>query len=562
MTPSVVTYAKLVDLYPCGIFVGGYQRRYVWGREREPYGDSVTGLTDCLLRSYAEGEDYFLQGLTFDGADLIDGQQRLTYLTLVLQLLGCEDTLMIRYAGRPAATAFMAGEDADSDDPDVYFMRHTLRLVSRRLEESGADRTGFRDYLSKRVTMRYLMLPPGSDAVAIYRMMNGAKAAMLAPDVIKADIMRMASESDHPDSSEWDLESLRSRYANEWDSWVRWWSRPEIRECFATTDDQHPLDLLLRLCLRSDWEETRPRAGCLPPGDKLSIYAGKAFTFEEYRLSLALSGDSRRAAKQLFRQLRMTQKRIQQAYAEPDTYNRVRAVLLQQEPAARMRFLRMCFVAQTIDSAELDRYYRLSFLGMTIDEIASGDSAAERFDELLAALSMADVYHSEAKRDVFRLLLRLNIDEDIKLGRRFDFSVWDNRSLEHIYSKSKVWHTDERGRLYDGNDKIINMPASRISHERGYMPRTAIVNYDGTQLSEHCIGNLVLLYGSNNAEFGNATFEQKKIMFLSPGDATVFRSRNLMHSVCVFAGNSWDHRSIVDNYNRILKNLKIYYGFL
>lgn len=546
MADSLVTYSKLVELYPQGIRIGAYQRRYVWGREREPYGDSVTGITDDLLRAFAADEDYFLQGLTFDGPDLIDGQQRLTYLTLLLRLLGSPDFLTILYEGRVAATDFMAGETGiDKDDPDVYFMEITLSLISDRLKESGIDYAGFCNYVLSRVTMRYLLLPPDSDAVAIYRMMNGAKCTMLAPDIIKADIMRLASESGHPDSSEWDLESMRSRYASEWDGWVRWWSIREVRETFGTRYDPHPLDLLLRLCMRSDDTDTE-----------------KAFTFEEYLLTLALNGGGQRSAKQLFRQLRLIHKRIQQAYSIPGTYNRVRAVLLQQDASARMSFLRLCFVGDTIDEETLDRYYRLSFLGMTIDEIRAGDSAAERFDDLLAALSMADVYHSEAKRDVFRLLLRLNIDEDIKLGRRFDFAVWENRSLEHIYSKSKVWHTDERGRILDGNDNIINMPVARIIKERGYMPRSEIVNHDGTHLSEHCIGNLVLLYGSNNAEFGNATFDQKKVLFLSPGDATVFRSRNLMHSVCVFAVNNWDHRSIVDNYNRILKNLKLYYGFL
>lgn len=546
MSDSIVTYRKLVSLYPNGITIGAYQRRYIWGRGREPYGDSVTGITDSLLRAFAAGKDYFLQGLTFDGADLIDGQQRLTYMTLLLRQLGCKDTLKLQYIGRESATAYMSGHtDVDGEDPDVYFMRLTVSLVNNRLNESGVDRAKFSEYLLTRVTMRYLLIPSGSDAIAIYRMMNGAKCQMLAPDIIKADIMRLASEPGHHDSYERDLDSLRSRYATEWDSWVRWWSIPEVRDTFGTTADPHPLDLLLRLCMRSDDTDTE-----------------KAFTFEEYLLTLALSGDNRKAAKRMFRQLRLTQKRISQAYFTPATYNRLRAVLLQQDPAARMRFMRLCFVDDNIDIDTLDRYYRLSFLGMTIDEISSGRSAAERFDNLLATLSMADVYHSEAKREVFRLLLRLNIDEDIKLGRRFDFAVWDNRSLEHIYSKSKVWHTDERGRLYDGNDNPINLPQRQLTHERGFMPRTAIVNHDGTVLSEHCIGNLVLLYGSNNAEFGNAGFEQKKIMFLTPGDATVFRSRNLMHSVCVFAGNRWDHRSIVDNYNRILKNLKIYYGFL
>ena len=169
MADSLVTYRQLVELYPQGVSIGAYQRRYIWGREREPHGDSVTNLTDCLLRAYADGEDYFLQGLTFNGAALIDGQQRLTYMTLLLRWIGYDSTLPIVYEGRPAATAYMAGDmAADSNDPDVYFMRLTISLVARQIEESGADQAGFRDYLLTRVTMRYLQLPDGSDPVTVY----------------------------------------------------------------------------------------------------------------------------------------------------------------------------------------------------------------------------------------------------------------------------------------------------------------------------------------------------------------------------------------------------------
>lgn len=115
--------------------------------------------------------------------------------------------------------------------------------------------------------------------------------------------------------------------------------------------------------------------------------------------------------------------------------------------------------------------------------------------------------------------------------------------------------------MRDGNDNLLRIPPKKIASDRQYMQRDIITNHDGTSLSEHCIGNLVLLYGDNNASFGNANFEQKKLMFLTPGDQTVFQSRNLLHSVCVFARNTWDHKSIVDNYNQIIKNLKIYYGY-
>ena len=57
----------------------------------------------------------------------------------------------------------------------------------------------------------------------------------------------------------------------------------------------------------------------------------------------------------------------------------------------------------------------------------------------------------------------LNLMQDNKLERKFDFSIWGNRSLEHIYPKSKKDCLE-----FDNN-----------GFQEG---------------SVHCIGNLVLLY--------------------------------------------------------------------
>jgi hypothetical protein len=46
-------------------------------------------------------------------------------------------------------------------------------------------------------------------------------------------------------------------------------------------------------------------------------------------------------------------------------------------------------------------------------------------------------FPDKRKEFAFRFLLLINILEDNKLKRKFDFSIWNNRSLEHIYPKSK-----------------------------------------------------------------------------------------------------------------------------
>lgn len=549
MVPTLITIAQFLEKFDVGLRIGAFQRHFVWGQHRASGTDSVALLTDNLLTSFLSHKRYFLQSITVYDTLLVDGQQRVTFLLLLLRYLGYDSTFSMSFDNREEAQAFLSQrefndivEDALEASQDVYLYKRTLRYFTQRL--AGIDRKAFLDFILNSVDFLLISLPDNTNVITIYRMMNGTKAPMLASDIIKADLMRIASDSSQPDAYDWKINSMRLRYAAEWNAWVRWWMRSDVREYYSSLGEEG-VDLLLKLCLRSG------RENYFQPVE-----------YNEFHSKITKSqAKPYHEAKHFFHLLRQVQRRFEEAFTDAETYNRIRAIMLLQEREDAYRFLHDYFVDCTIDDKELVRYYKLSFLGLKIEEIAQGVSASERFDDLLASLSMADVYHSDTKRDVFNLLLRLNIDEDIKLGRKFDFSVWNNRSLEHIYSKSKVWHIGADGRLLDGNDNDMRMHRQALERDRSFMPRESIVNYDGTILSEHCIGNLVLLYGVNNASFGNASFEQKKAMFLSPGDATVFRSRNLLHSVCVFAGNSWGAKSIVDNYNLTLKNLKTYYGY-
>ncbi len=541
---------QIAEENPSGFSIAAYQRHYVWGQFREAEKDSVAFLTHCLIRSYEAGRGYFLQGITVHGRHLVDGQQRITYLRLLLHELGSPVNIPITFENRPAAQNWLSDipgdirEDVDEKSQDIYFYKRTLRIIRRLVDESGIDRKALLDHILENTEALLIELPADTDDTAIYNMMNGAKAPMQAADIIKADLMRMAADTRQPNSFGRNLDSLRARYAGEWEAWVRWWNRPDVKAYFAMCAGPD-LSLPIRLCLRR-------------PDDNLA----RELSYEEFRKSIAESGtETYHSSKHFFLRLRRVQLRFEEAFEKAVTYNRIQAIMLLQPEEQMYRFVHRYFVEAAIDEAELERHYKLSFLGMTFDQISRNASPTEYFDDLLASLSMADVYHTEAKRDAFNLLLRLNIDEDIKLGRKFDFNVWKKRSLEHIYSKSRVWHTDGSGKVLDGNDKELRINVHAIAKDPAFMPRERIVNHDGTQLSEHCIGNLVLLYGENNARFGNANFENKKMMFLAPGDMTVFESRNLLHSVCIFAGNTWDHQSIVDNYNLTLKNLKLYYGY-
>jgi HEPN domain-containing protein len=82
---------------------------------------------------------------------------------------------------------------------------------------------------------------PEDKATKVFSMMNGSKAEMKSEELIKAELLRLASLNDsdfdkkeekEKNAIEWDNNMLRSRYAREWDKWLQWWNREDVKKLF------------------------------------------------------------------------------------------------------------------------------------------------------------------------------------------------------------------------------------------------------------------------------------------------------------------------------------------
>ena len=113
--------------------------------------------------------------------------------------------------------------------------------------------------------------------------------------------------------------------------------------------------------------------------------------------------------------------------------------------------------------------------------------------------------------------------------------------------------------MYNGNDDIIN--DSRLDN---YLKREDIVTEDGsTRTTEHSIGNLVLLYKNENSQFNDKDFVNKKRMFFNPNRKELFKSRHLLHTICVFAEkDKWNGETIAQNKQDIIRQFKEDYNKL
>lgn len=606
-------------LHPSGgreeqtLIVPDYQRGYKWAvkelqsaggvEENSALETLVSNLNDAFI---AEDTDYFLQGVTVrestDGLVLIDGQQRVTSFYLILWYLGGPDAIRpirLQYDVRAASQRFLdalhdqqpdecfpqlTGSEAEGnreDEQDVYYFKQALRQIhnSRWGKWPKEERESRMDWLLDRVRVIYLTVDTPEKAVRTFTMMNGAKATMLAEELAKAEALcRLATEDPRLDgmdwgsrdclpilddyfdeirqwaATQWETAARRGRCAREWDRWLYWWNRPDVQRFFNV---QTPWGWLLDYALW-DWSEGKT----------------DRFSFEAFRSALSAFKKLKKRflsdAQDCFERLRSIQTAIEDVYADPVAYNWLGLSLLfaprRDERYATLRY----FLRHRHGADALARYAKCRLAGATHQEITGeGQGNAEekerrlhekqaRLQHLLAA---ADAYNDdEAKAACFGFLLYLNLVEDNRLGRKFDFTVWGAKSLEHIWPKARVSHRDADGtfRRGDGAELTPEEKEEVCAGAPGWLDRAQIRTAGGQPLSEHCVGNLVLLYGRDNSAFGARSYEEKKTAFFDVS-SDAFRSRHLLHTVSKFAATAWGARQIADYYEEIQEQVKTLY---
>ena len=585
-------YDHIIDI-PC------YQRGYVWGKKREGTKDSVSFMLDTLMEGYGTDEtedqdrkDIFVQGITVvpseDGADnkyiVIDGQQRTTFFYLLLKTLGDDKIITIIYNSSRGASATDVSpqlwlnnfslktdctENVSEPTQDVYFFKKTVRLIKEHVLYK-ANHEKLITYIRKHV--RFLLIPiPASLAVSTFTMMNGNKAMMADYELIKADLLRRASLGtggySNSTAREWDNISLRSRYAHEWDRWLHWWKQDEVQKMFNCTN---PMGWLLKTVFDvSKVDED------LFSSYKVYINNKEKETQNGYNPA--------QAAKLLFAELRACQHKFEDTYANPIKYNQFGITLRFLNSEERIKFIKDYFLNSGNYAVlkDLTLLYNLLLMGYTYNQISNKRFLIEKVNDFKSSLIEGEIYGLNNEL-AYRYLLVRNVERDCELSRRFDFSVWGNRSLEHVYPKSKVVHEGQDG-LMGGHGELIKELDDYFIDDKGllqlknpnkvryidiksyitqksikiewdeYVKKNAdryrfLTEFSSINLSEHCIGNLLLLYGNNNSSFGNKMPEEKRQSYFELNRDGIFNSRHLLHTAFSFGRFvKFDQKAICEN---------------
>ena len=85
------------------------------------------------------------------------------------------------------------------------------------------------------------------------------------------------------------------------------------------------------------------------------------------------------------------------------------------------------------------------------------------------------------------------------------------------------------------------------------------MNDQNEATTEHCLGNLVLLYKGDNSTFSDKSFNEKKEFFFDTNKKEYFNSRHLLHTIYLFARSEWKGKDIAENKQRIIDGFTKYY---
>ena len=175
-----------------------YQRNYAWGKNeidtlvQDVYdafrGGKLTYYIGTLVTYYRDDRAY----------EVIDGQQRLTTITLVLTALGCDMTSRLAYrARRKSDDTLRHLDDLDVEEVDLA-IEGGYKFARAAIDDivPEGDLTDFKDYFLRSVHIIHYRVPKGIDLNHYFEVMNSRGEQLEKHEIVKAKLMQKLPDCD------------------------------------------------------------------------------------------------------------------------------------------------------------------------------------------------------------------------------------------------------------------------------------------------------------------------------------------------------------------------------
>lgn len=196
-----------------------YQRNYAWGK------DEIDALVQDIRTAQERNpnQNYYIGSLVVykrsDGSyEVIDGQQRLTTLSILLAALGeHEQTIKLGFEHRDESNTALDRIRTDASKPDnENSIDRGFKLMGSALKEHDAHTAEFKQFLLEKVCIIRTEVPADTDLNHYFEIMNNRGEQLEKHEVLKAQMMgslKTDPKQQHVFAAVWDACSDMQRYA-------------------------------------------------------------------------------------------------------------------------------------------------------------------------------------------------------------------------------------------------------------------------------------------------------------------------------------------------------------
>lgn len=500
--------------YGCDFYhIPAYQRGYKWASTKN---GAVTVLINDLWNAYLSYEsqgkkEYYLQYITVkklvlqkgDCLEVIDGQQRLTTLSIILAVLSAQlefenisvdkldyairENFFLKYVYQQKGLDTILNtnwKDLSSKDDlnkqDLFYMFSALQRSARFFKDKK-ELDLFYNYLINNVKIIVNSIETHIESETVFKNLNSNKVPLTEAELIKGLLITKIGRQ-HNNSFKQVME-IRANVGKNWDELSTWANKDEIKS-FYFNNKANAMQELLKLCAYALENQA------------LSI--NKNVSEKDFPLfNFFLEHNN---YVQIFDKLKAIKNKLDDWFYNTQIYNLI----------GYCRF------------AKNSKNNNLAFLKdlLKIDtKTALIQNLKKNKEDFLKDLDLSGLSYEETPDSLHHILLALNVFIEGQENIRFNFFEFDRQkwSLEHIFPQTPEGKKNVLNQKH--KEAILNILGNSITQEVKHVLQIEKRTDEEKQLyyqvlKEHPalngIGNMCLLSGKDNASNGNKFFDEKR----------------------------------------------------
>ena len=203
------------DENKCKYIIPIYQRNYAWGNDE--ISSLLQDIKNACEQNKEQDKNYYIGSLVVyrrdnDDFEVIDGQQRLTTLTLIMHHLGKLGFRNVSFEHRDESEQALS--NLNSKKLPSNFSQ-ALKTIKKVIDEWGNNKDEIVNFLLDKVEIIRTEVPEGTDLNHYFEIMNTRGEQLEKHEVLKARLMKKLSENIEKSlfAKIWDACSDMSRYA-------------------------------------------------------------------------------------------------------------------------------------------------------------------------------------------------------------------------------------------------------------------------------------------------------------------------------------------------------------